>query len=672
MAFNFHPPFPFPEGYLTEPPQGPKMGKDHISSEPTSLQANRLTVRRFRILLVAVVVCLPLAGLAQTQVGLPGDRYSISPYLQDSYLFTQSGEGGDAVRLDFSVGMKYMRQPWRLYLETDPDAVQVPVNDHMQFRPGVSFSYKRYIDLGVVVPVAYQSGGSGEVVVPGIDSEAGAHLLDPELFVRVPFLHERPAGFGLALATHVFVPVGQNQNFVGTKSWQGALLLLAADWRSNGFCVALNTGAHLREHAHVLSTPIEPEWLIRPAISYSVPLGSYRLGFAVEANIGTSLYDFFNSENVDAFQMLMSVQIQPAAYTEGFYGAAGGGATALGDGGGYGVPLAHFEGRFGYSLQWGAKRRRILVADKEAKEKLPPGEEPPPGEQPPPGEEGVVVATKVPGEAIPAAGPGELPPGEEPAPEEPLSEPEEPIAVPEPIEEVPEEAPGERVAVAVPEPIETGRPGELPPEEAGEEPGEEPIAVPEPIEEPIPTAAPRELPPRKRVREPRVAVAKIAGLQLIGRSGFGFNDPLALSPDRPASYVDTPAAPAVPPEHLARIVANVEKNLDRIRSTGARILVVGYADKCFEGFPYLANVYNLELSQRRVNAVADGLKQKLGGKLQGIAIHKLPMGRRCANPACECRNPEMPACSDDRRVEVYLDTSTEPFRCPRGEYWLAP
>ena len=115
------------------------MEKDHISSGPTSLQADRHTVRRFPILLALILIGLPVAGLAQTQVGLPGDRYSISPYLQDSYLFTQSTTGSDAIRLDFSFGMKYMRQPWRLYLENNPDAVQIPVDDYMQFRPGVSF-----------------------------------------------------------------------------------------------------------------------------------------------------------------------------------------------------------------------------------------------------------------------------------------------------------------------------------------------------------------------------------------------------------------------------------------------------------------------------------------------------------------------------------------------------
>ena len=48
------------------------------------------------------------------------------------------------------------------------------------------------------------------------------------------------------------------------------------------------------------------------------------------------------------------------------------------------------------------------------------------------------------------------------------------------------------------------------------------------------------------------------------------------------------------------------------------------------------------------------------------------MGRHCANSRCECNNPDMPACSDDRRVEVYIDSSTQPFQCPEGEYWLAP
>jgi hypothetical protein len=66
------------------------------------------------------------------------------------------------------------------------------------------------------------------------------------------------------------------------------------------------------------------------------------------------------------------------------------------------------------------------------------------------------------------------------------------------------------------------------------------------------------------------------------------------------------------------------------------------------------------------------LREVLGPALHGVTIKTVAMGRRCANPSCRCSRPDMPACANDRRVEIHVEAGVPPdYKCPGGEYWLA-
>jgi len=58
--------------------------------------------------------------------------------------------------------------------------------------------------------------------------------------------------------------------------------------------------------------------------------------------------------------------------------------------------------------------------------------------------------------------------------------------------------------------------------------------------------------------------------------------------------------------------------------------------------------------------------------LAEVEIRTLAMGRRCANAKCRCSNLDMPECSNDRSVKIYIDHGEmDRYQCPLGEYWLA-
>ena len=100
---------------------------------------------------------------------------------------------------------------------------------------------------------------------------------------------------------------------------------------------------------------------------------------------------------------------------------------------------------------------------------------------------------------------------------------------------------------------------------------------------------------------------------------------------------------------------------------------MGHSDKCFEGAaPYLANQYNRELAQERVDAMLSFLREVMGAELRNTEIRTLALGRKCANPKCRCATPEMSECANDRKVEVFVQHSEqESYTCPHGVYWLA-
>ena len=208
---------------------------------------------------------------------VPLERYSISPYLQDSFIFLQGTTLPNTVKLDFSLGLKWMRQPLRLKSSTGPDEyiLQAPVEDLLQIRPAVTFAYGQWFDLAAVLPIVNQTPGPVNSF-PSLDGQqGGVFMLDPELFLRVPVLHKRAAGFGLAFAGQLFLPLGTQQVFAGLPRWQSSVLM-AADWKHENFSIMLNTGFLFRgeRYTSVESINIGSEWFVRPGVTYSLTMGS--------------------------------------------------------------------------------------------------------------------------------------------------------------------------------------------------------------------------------------------------------------------------------------------------------------------------------------------------------------------------------------------------------------
>jgi outer membrane protein OmpA-like peptidoglycan-associated protein len=561
-----------------------------------------------KIPVVALAVSLTLCSAtawSQTagddpSLRVPLERYSISPYLQDSFIFLQGATLPNAVKLDFSMGLKWMRQPLRLKSRTgageEDYILQAPVEDLLQFRPAVTFAYGHWFDLAFVLPIVNQTPGPVDSFPTLNGAQGGLFLLDPELFLRVPVLHTRAAGFGLAFAGQLFLPLGTQQVFAGLPRWQSSVLM-AADWKYENFSVILNTGFLFRgeRYTSVESIEIGSEWFVRPGVAYSLTMGSYNLGFAAEANIQTGLDSNFSDDNVNAVQFLLSLLIQPAEVASGFYASLGSGARM--QDGGYGVPYANVDGRLGYSMQWEIKED-VYVAE---------APKPPPKEEKP---EDVAEATPPP----------------------PLPSPEVPDEV---IEETP---------VAVPTPP--------PPEE---KPEEVEAVVPDEIEpEPLVAAVPREIPPPVEVAPRPIEAARRTEIGVLVVKGDRFEK----------------ASSAVTPEMREKLIASKRSLLEELRP-GSSILIVGHADKCFEGAPYLARQYNKELAQERVDAMRALLREVMGSQLSGVEIRTLALGRKCANPRCDCSTPEMPECASDRKAEVFVQHGgAEPYTCPSGTYWL--
>jgi outer membrane protein OmpA-like peptidoglycan-associated protein len=189
--------------------------------------------------------------------------------------------------------------------------------------------------------------------------------------------------------------------------------------------------------------------------------------------------------------------------------------------------------------------------------------------------------------------------------------------------------------------------------------------VPEEIEpEPLVAAVPREIPPpEEEVEEPPPPV-KVAPrpIEAARRTEVGV---LVVKGDRFEK-----ASSEVTPEMREKVVATRRSLLDELKP-GSSILIVGHTDKCFEGAPYLGRQYNRELAQERVDAMRALLREVMGSQLRGVEIRTLALGRKCANPRCDCSTPEMPECASDRKVEVFVQHGgAEPYTCPSGTYWL--
>jgi outer membrane biosynthesis protein TonB len=537
---------------------------------------------------------------------VPLERYSISPYLQDSFIFLQGTTLPNTVKLDFSMGLKWMRQPLRLKSKTgtgeDDYILQAPVEDQLQIRPAVTFAYGHWFDLAAVLPIIHQTPGPVESF-PTLEGQGGVHMLDPELFLRVPILHKRAAGFGLAFGVHSFLPLGTQQVFAGLPRWQAAFLMMM-DWTYETLGVLLNVGFLSRgeKYTSIESIEIGNELFIRPGITYGLTMGSYNLGFSAEANFQTGVDSPFSDDNVNAVQFLFSLLIQPAEVAGGFYANLGSGARM--QDGGYGVPYANLDGRLGYSMQWEIKED-VYVA--EAPKPTPPKEEEKPEAAPPPPE----------------------------IPEEAVEETPEPVPI---VAPVPEEKP-EEVEEVVPEEVEP-----------------EPLVAVVPAEPPPPVEEVEPAPPPVKVEPRPIEAARVTPIGT-----------LLVKSDKMAT-----ASAEIPTSQREGIAASKSVLLQELQAPGATLLIVGHSDKCFEGAPYLANQYNRDLAQRRVDAMLSFLRETMGAELRDVEIRTLALGWKCANPKCRCVTPEMPECANDRKVEVFVQHGEqESYTCPHGVYWLA-
>ncbi|MBW1809881.1 MAG: OmpA family protein [Deltaproteobacteria bacterium] len=584
------------------------------------MEKRRNVLRALCVSVVLISFVIPISSSAQTvpDIRVPLERYSISPYLQESYLILQGTTLPDVNKIDLSLGIKYMRQPWRLY-GSSSDFI-APVEDHFQIRPAVSYAFRNYFDIAVVVPLSYQTAGSTGSTDPTIPTlttvtnQDGFHLLDPELFLRIPIFHKRKKGFGFAFASQLTFPFGSDAAFVGYHAWQGTLMA-AADWRWNNLGLLLNTGVLLRETHVNLNTSIGHEFFIRPGLSYTLDFGSYAIAFSVEGNIATGIGAgdyWFANENDNAFQMLFSVQLMPSESSSGVYAAIGGGSRL--QGGGYGVPIANVDSRIGYSIQWKSKPKDAIAVGDSGKT---------PGKQPGDGDDTGY----------------EKPSG-------PLADARTPDGdSAEEVGELPREVPGEGSTTTSTDISGTSDTGVAVASIVPPEPGGETIEVAGSFE------------PTQAYGGKGIQVIKVEfSPNMPSKRGVGMSS-------------GSSAIPESARDQLRSQKAQIAKSL---RAPNARVIIVGFADKCFEGIPYLGNQFNKELSQRRAEAMRRLFTETMQSELSGVEIKTLAMGRMCANPKCRCSTPDMSECANDRRVEVVIDYGDfEEYQCPGGGYWLA-
>lgn len=531
-------------------------------------------------------VSSPLLAQPAAQLRVPMERYSLLPYLEDDALFVQGSMLPDNWRLDLSLGLKYVHQPWRIFVT--PDEMQAPVEDMLQIRPGLSFNFRGYVQAAVVVPFSHQVAGTA-TNFPTLQNPEGMHLLDPEIFLRVPFLRKRIAGFGAGAGAQVFIPAGEDSDFVGAGRFRAALHL-GADFVLGSFAAALNTGVLLQESKEVLETKVGSEFFLRPAVSYLFPVGGYGFGIMAEANLATALGSFFSERNGNAFQVVFSLLLRPRDATEGgFYAIAGGGSRL--QGGGYAVPIANMDARLGYGVvfkEGGASESE----DVEAKAPPPPKTSP---------------------QAV-AASPGGGTAGQE-------------------TYESPED----------------GQPAASP---AGKRPR-------------VTDLEGGEVPP------PPVEVADRRSYATRGPTGLLEYIHVNFATGHPGPTGAASGSVEMPEGVRHQVQENRERILQAARAPGARLVVIGFTDKCFEGPPFLAAAYNQELGKRRAQAMVTLLRDVLGADFNSLDVRVRSQGWRCANPRCQCGNPQMAECAADRKVEIAVQFSDEEYRCPEGEYWLA-
>ncbi len=626
-------------------------------------------------------------------LSVPSSRYSLSPYLQKPFLFLHGFEETKSIKLDLSLALQYQREPFRLYLIPNPAQRQSPILDYYQMRVGLSFAYMQWFDIALVFPVAYITSGDLETIIPIDNDPKGWHILDPEMFLLVPMFHKRFYGFGLSLVGHLLFPVGKNGAFVQEKGWRGDTLAVV-DFKYRDFSLVLNTGLSLRETYDALDTNLGSEFLVRPGISYSFTMNSYKLAVSLEANFSTSLDSFFGKENVESRQVLLSLNLLPSEDDSGLYLGLGGGSKYLGDDGGYAVPQYHIDGRIGYSIQWGREKpieTSISEEDcsivingckgfpiyrftfsgcpqekdyqwnfgdgKSAVENNPQHKYYEPGTYSVSLSRGAQIITQT---------------------ELKVTDYPEKLKVDNISCRPVDGSDADRICAGEDMKIEcefssnavsfnriewswgdgatsTGRNGV----HSYSKSGDYTIGL---VTETCGMISEVELEEPIKVECCNCKIFKMAELS------YRSDCPLAIPDGDPLSYIDKPGCPAISKEAKASLVAKKRSILEKLVIPNSRLFLVGYADICFHGESGGGDKYNEALSFRRASAVLDVLEKIYGKDLTAeMPVVLFPMGRLCANPKCDCKKRSMKACAKDRRVEVYVDFGDEvEFKCPQG------
>jgi len=648
---------------------------------------------------VVVVFCL-LAGHPSLVNGQtpepprPAARFvhAIVPYLDDPFLSLYGIFLPDRVKLDLILGFSYMHDPWTVEWPVNREIDFEPVAWHFQFRPAVSVSLRSWADLALVVPFAVQSGTATEEE-DGIQAPSGLHFLPPELHVRVPFLHKRWKGLAVGVVGSGSIPTGAENEFLGDIRRRGSADLVL-DWESGRFRAVVNAGAVFRADSDAgwNMDSGTSQWGFRPGVAYQLPLGPVTIGIAIEGAFGDFIGEPVGPDTGGYRLFLASISLMPRnAWRGGFSAIAGGGGRAAGDGTSLGVPAYHLDARLGYSVRWISGLADLQPGDVSIEYKgcagypvyrfrcdgcpdgLPltwdfgDGAMPVQGSEPEyayeaPGTYNVLLRC---GETVLADATVEVidridVPLRITSLECSPSRPQSRICQ---SDEMEWECEFSSNAKQIDRVVWDWGDGVL----SGGERG---------------THVYREA----GQFQPTVSIiscGRTASLTLdenllvdccdckrfkVSEIKYPIDCPRPKDEAVPESYVNDPECPAWTVRARYQIASrDRDMVLEKLSYPNSRFLIVAYADECYRGTKELADRYNYVLTQRRAGAIIDMIEDALGNDLEGILVTSAAMGRLCADPQCSCDDPESTFCTNDRKVEIYIDFENESvFKCPNG------
>lgn len=643
--------------------------------------------RRVCCALAALFAALTWLGhvrAAENEYPVPPVRYAPSPYLLSPFLLVMDSDVPDAARVEISLIFSQLNDPWRV---PDSNGDDVSPIEHLQMlRPTLVYSPGRWFDMALSWPLSLHFGGSERTVAQGEIPGEGVHLLSPELLLRVPVSRIGRRGMGLALVGRGVAPIGDDASFLGDPGRYGDAFLVAY-WRYGRFSAGVNAGLVLRKSTGVVDGSVGNEVVIRPGLSYEFVAGSFGVGLSAEANLAGPPGNPLSGDPFVARQFLLSLVVRPLNAWSGVFGAVGGWWSRLGDAGQYGTGDARVDARFGYAWVRGHKGRsagsgrepieyascegfpyykfRCGVCQPEMDLEWDFGdgsaivhEKQPEHIYDTPGtyvvlllRRGILIAEKT---------------VEVAATPRPLSirsmtcEPERPM---------------ERLCAKDGVPIvcsfssnarrfdsvewdwgdggtSFGQEGKHTYEEAGQ------YTI--------------RLNAISCGREVELVLDEPLWMDCCDCERFKVADfyfPVDCPLPEPE---DVGAMPAVGGEcqgFTAReqwqLVGKRHRLTEILAQSSVRVLVVSYADICYQGSAQQADEYNDQLSRRRAEKVLDLVRSTLGEGDLEIRYYVAATGRHCANPGCDCNAPESRACARDRKVEVYIDFGNQDdFVCP--------